>query len=120
LTFTGADEQPEDLARSAILYLLDYEIDPTTGERIETLTSDYSFSVTRHGGDYDEATNSYAFDITRQVQHVISSAKKGEDVNLGYTLNAQVPVLNGNVRTQNVLKGSNNIVLKLYYTDISD
>ena len=51
---------------------------------------------------------------------MIELQQRGEEIYLGFTLNAQVPVLNGNVRGQNVLKGSDNIALEVYYTDISE
>ncbi|MEX2597495.1 MAG: DUF4270 family protein, partial [Salibacteraceae bacterium] len=119
MSFEVADVQPDYLELSPQLYLLDYEIEQGGTDTIETLTLDYTFSTTRYGGIYDESAKTYTFDVTRQVQKIIDNAKMGKDVNLGFTLNAQVPVLNDNREHQNALKGSDNIVFKVYYTDIS-
>lgn len=119
LVFQTDDSQPEGLDFASRLYLLDYEI-PTLGDTIETLTLDYAYNETRYGGVYDNASGTYTFDVTRQLQKIIELAQNGEPYYLGFTLNAQVPLLNGNVRAQNVLKGTDNIALKIYYTDISE
>lgn len=119
LTFSISDLQPDGLDPSPSLFLLDYEID-TDGDTVETLTRDYASNTVRHGGFLDEENGTYTFDVTREVQHIIEQKQRGNNVNLGFTLNAQVPVLNGNVRYQNVLKGSDNIVFEVYYTDISE
>jgi hypothetical protein len=120
LTFTTADEQPEGLDFSRQLYLLDYEKVPTTGDTIETITLDYAHSAVRYGGSYNATEGQYTFEVTREVQKIIEAAQKGEDVNHGFSLNAQIPVINGNVRAQNVLKGSSDVLLRVYYTDISE
>ncbi len=119
LTFSIDALDPDYIAAAPILYLLDYEIDPATGDTIETLNLDYIFSSNRHGGALNEEENTYTFDITRQVQKILEAAEEGDDINFGFTLNAQVPVLNQNSMHQTVLSGSDNIVFKVYYTDIS-
>lgn len=104
---------------SSRLYLLDYEVDPSTGDTVQTLTLDYVTSTNRHGGFLENGK--YTFDITRQVQRMVDEARSGVlNRNLGFTINAQVVVLNENVCQQNVLKGSDNIVFKLYYTDLTN
>ena len=120
LVFQTDESQPEGLPYSNQLYLLDYEIDPASEDTIETLTLDFAYNQTRYGGVYDEANETYTFDVTRQLQKMIELQQRGEEIYLGFTLNAQVPVLNGNVRGQNVLKGSDNIALEVYYADISE
>lgn len=115
-----SDLQPSALERSERLFLLDYEIDPTTGDTVESLTLDYAFNSLRYGGVYDEDAGEYSFDVTREIQEIIEAVQRGEDRNFGFTLNAQVPVLNGNIPNQNVLAGSDNIVLKLFFTDLSE
>lgn len=115
-----SDVQASGLGYAPKLYLLDFEIDPATGDTLETLNLDYTFSTSRHGGEISEDNTEYIFDVTRQIQKIIESAQSGGNANLGFTLNAQVPVLNGNVQTQTVLQGSDNIVLELFYTDINE
>ncbi len=120
LRIKTSDMQPSGLDYSPELILLDFEVDPSTGDTLETLNLDYTFSTSRHGGELSDDKSEYSFDVTRQIQKIIESAQGGSNVNLGFTLNAQVPVLNGNVRTQTVLQGSDNIVLEIFYTDIND
>lgn len=115
-----SDMQPSGLAYAPQLYLLDFEIDRASGDTLETLNSDYTFSTSRHGGFLSDDETEYVFDVTRQVQKIIESAQSGGNANLGFTLNAQVPVLNGNVAFQTVLQGSDNIVLEIFYTDINE
>lgn len=115
LSFSLSDMQPDALGNGEQLFLLDLEEDD-----VESLTLDYIYSQIRSGGAYDQTTNSYEFDITRHVQKVIDEARIGNDVNYGLRLHAQVPVINGNDTSQNVVKGSDNIVLKLYHTDLND
>lgn len=115
LEFKMSDQQPEAFGRSKKLYLLDLEAD---GE--ETLTLDYIYDQERAGGKYDDELNGYRFDITRYVQKVFSEARQDKDVNYGLRLHAQVPVLNGNDTSHNVIQGVDNIVLKLYQTDLND
>lgn len=119
ITFPLSSSQPAYLSPAPLLYLLDFEIDPSTGDTIETLNADFVFSSNRHGGLLNNEENSYTFDITRQVQKILEAAQTGENQNLGFTLNAQVPVLNQNNSFQSVLDGSDNIVFKVYFTDIS-
>lgn len=115
LSFTVADQQPDIYGNAQQLFLLDLE-----EGGIESLTLDYIYSPTRSGGQLDDASGTYTFDVTRHVQKVLEEAKLGNDVNYGLRLHAQVPVINGNDTTQNVVKGSDNIVLKLYHTDLKD
>lgn len=112
--------QPSGVPFAPKLYLLDFEIDRASGDTLETLNSDYTFSTSRHGGELSEDETEYVFDVTRQIQKIIESAQSGGNANLGLTLNAQVPVLNGNVAFQSVLQGSDNIVLEIFYTDINE
>ncbi|NCG29245.1 MAG: hypothetical protein GWP27_02115, partial [Bacteroidetes bacterium] len=100
------------------LYLLDVQYDESNNDSAETLTLDYVFSTTRHGGFLVD--DEYVFDVTRQIQQALLDANAGNNSNYGFRLNAQVPIINGNVRDQNILKGSENIVLRIYYTDISN
>lgn len=115
LTFNLSEQQPSGFPNSTRLFLLDLE----EGE-VESLTLDYIYSSDRHGGSFDSDSKSYTFDITRHVQKVLSEAQNGNDINRALRLHAQVPVINGNDVSQNVLKGSGNIVLKLFYTDLND
>jgi hypothetical protein len=115
-----SDMQPSGVPFAPKLYLLDFEIDRASGDTLETLNSDYTFSTSRHGGELSEDETEYVFDVTRQIQKIIESAQSGGNANLGFTLNAQVPVLNGNVAFQSVLQGSDNIVLEIFYTDINE
>ena len=115
-----SDRQPSGLDYAPQLYLLDFEVDRTSADTLETLNSDYTFSTSRHGGVLSADESEYVFDVTRQIQKVIESAQSGGNANLGFTLNAQVPVLNGNVAFQSVLQGSDNIVLEIFYTDINE
>lgn len=119
ITFPLSSNQPAYLSPVPLLYLLDLEVDPEAGDTIETLNADFVFSSNRHGGLLNTQENSYTFDITRQVQKILEAAQAGENENLGFTLNAQVPVLNQNNAFQSVLAGSDNIVFKVYFTDIS-
>jgi len=119
IAFTLDGAQPDYLEPSSLLYLLDYEVSFEDGDTIETLNLDYVFSTNRHDGNLDEENGTYTFDITRQVQKVIEAAQQGDDINLGFTLNAQVPVLNDNRVRQNIIQGSDNIVFKVFFTDIS-
>jgi len=114
----SALEQPDGLEHSPQMYLLDYEV--TDGDTIETFTIDYLTQGVRHNGSFVEDSSFYEFDVTRQIQKILKEAFIGNNINYGFTLNAQVPVINGNVRYQNVLLGSDNIVLRLYYTDIKE
>lgn len=118
LTLSLDPLQPDYLPPAPVLYLLDYEIDPATSDTIETLNLDYIFSTNRHGGGFNASSETYTFDLTRQVQKILEAAEAGDDINYGFTLNAQVPVLNQNNVPQTVLSGSDNIVFKVYYTDI--
>lgn len=115
LQFELADEQNDELTNSEQLYLLDLEIDGS-----ESLTLDYIYSPARSGGKFDSEINGYQFDITRHVQRIVQEAQKGVDVNYGLRLHAQVPVLNGNDTAHNVIKGLDNIALKLYHTDLNN
>jgi hypothetical protein len=115
LEFQLADNQPATLGHSKQLYLLEIESDGS-----ESLTLDYIYSKTRAGGRFDDDINGYTFDITRHVQRIVDEAQFGRDVNYGLRLHAQVPVLNGNDTAQNVIEGLDNIVLKLYHTDINN
>jgi len=115
LQFELANEQNGELSNSQRLYLLDLEKDGS-----ESLTLDYIYSPSRSGGKFDEDINGYQFDITRHVQRIVQEAQKGVDVNYGLRLHAQVPVLNGNDTAHNVLKGLDNIALKLYHTDLNN
>ncbi len=118
LTVPVASEQPTNFDRSSKLYLLDVQYDESNNDSAETLTLDYVFSTTRHGGFLVD--DEYVFDVTRQIQQALLDANAGNNSNYGFRLNAQVPIINGNVRDQNILKGSENIVLRIYYTDISN
>jgi hypothetical protein len=115
ISFEFAESQPADLGRAKQLYLLDLEKDG-----IETLTLDYIYSKERSGGRYNKTTGRYVFDITRHVQKVMDNAKNGLDVNYGLRLHAQVPALNGNDTSNNVLLGMDNIEFKLYQTDLNN
>lgn len=115
LNFTLSERQNQALGNSFRLYLLDLDADDT-----ESLTLDYIYSPTRAGGKYDDETNGYEFDITRHVQRVVESAYTGQDVNYGLRLHAQVPVLNGNDTAHNIIQGLDNIVVKLYHTDLNN
>tara|TARA_B100000902_G_scaffold395601_1_gene454536 strand:- start:265 stop:1632 length:1368 start_codon:yes stop_codon:yes gene_type:complete len=115
LDFTLADEQPTFLGRSPRLFLLELEKDGT-----ETLTPDFVESPSRANGIYSRLTNSYTFDVTQHVQRVTKAAQSGQNINYGLTLNAQVPVLNGNDTSHNVIQGVDNIMLKLYHTDLKN
>ena len=120
LRIKTSDVQPSGLDYSPELILLDFEVDPSTGDTLETLNLDYTFSTSRHGGELSDDKSEYNFEVTRQIQKIIESVQDGSNANLGFTLNAQVPILNGNVCTQTVLKGSDNIVLEIFYTDINE
>ncbi|MEZ4721376.1 MAG: DUF4270 family protein [Flavobacteriales bacterium] len=115
LSFPLADIQPSEFTHSKQLYLLDID-----ESGIESLTPDYVYSKARAGGKYNSSTNSFEFDVTRYVQRVLTAEMNGQNENYGLRLHAQVPVLNGNDTAMNVLKGMDNIVLKLYHTDLNN
>ena len=115
LSFQLAPEQPSELSNSRQMFLLELDEDGT-----ESLTPDYIYSRTRSGGVYDSDTNAYEFDVTRHVQRVLNEAQLESNINYGLRLHAQVPVLNGNDTAHNVISGLDNIVLKLYHTDLKN
>lgn len=109
------DTSQTDLFKSySRIYFLDDDPDG------ETFTLDFLTSQTRHNGLYDATTGSYSFDITRSIQKIFDESNSGVDVNYGFTLNTEVPVENGNSRSQIVLMGSENAQLKIFYSDITD
>ena len=115
LKFELSDKQNAFLGNSFQLFLLDLDAD-----NLESLTLDYVYSPGRSGGRYDEESNGYEFDITRHVQRIVDAARSGEDVNYGLRLHAQVPVLNGNDTAHNIIRGLDNIAVKLYHTDLNN
>lgn len=96
------------------LILLD---DDPTGE---SFTLDQLYSASRHNGNYNADSMTYSWDITRTVQKIIDGKNEGKDLNYGFTINFDVPAINGNQWYQIVLLGSKNATLKIYYTDITD
>lgn len=109
------DTSQTDLFKSySRIYFLDDDPDG------ESFTLDFLTSETRHNGAYDATTASYSFDITRSVQKIFDESNNGVDVNYGFTLNTEVPVENGNSRSQIVLMGAENAQLKIFYSDITD
>ena len=115
LSFNLADEQPSEYSPSQRLYLLELDEDGSS-----TLTPDFIDNSARSGGFYSSANNGFSFDITRHVQRVVQSANEGGNINYGLRLRAQVPVLNGNDTSHNVIQGLDNIVLKVYHTDLNN
>lgn len=86
----------------------------------ESFTLDQLSNASRHNGNYNADSMTYNWDITRTVQKVVDEGLNGNDVNYGFTINFDVPAVNGNQWYQMVLLGSKHATLKVYYTDITD
>ncbi|GAB4380906.1 MAG: hypothetical protein Kow0075_12440 [Salibacteraceae bacterium] len=115
LILSVSDQQPSGYTYADKLYLLDINTDGT-----EALTPDFVYSELRHGGTVNDENRTYTFDITRHIQHALRASWEGKAFDSRLRVHAQVPVLNGTEMSRTILNGSDNIVLKIYYTDISD
>lgn len=94
----------------------------TSEDGDELFTFDYIESSERYDGRLDENNGTYEFDVTRQVQSVIEAAESGRDINYPLRLIREVFAVSNssNIVDETVLKGSDNIVLELHYTNLNE
>ena len=125
LSFRVSDNQPTSFDPAYQLFLIAIDSVENTEtnelEEVENFTFDFLFSTERYGGRYDEASGSYEFDVTRQVQAILENAQLERNVNRGFRLIREIYSITSasNVPSETVLEGADNIELKLHMTKLN-